>query len=303
MYKVLIVDDEPIICEGLKKSVRWSDFNCEVVATAENGLEGLEIMKTLSPDILISDISMNNMDGLAMVAAIKSEHPGVEVCLLTGYRNFEYAQRAIKLGVTRFLLKPSRMDELEEAIRAMTDNLRRSGNMGGQIIDNLWDMQNEEDQYLYETFIKNRPESREDSGENDGSSEEKGRSSEARVRSSEANGYVVKKSLLYILHHYDKKLSLTDVANECYVSSWHLSKLLNHYTGRGFFEVVNLIRLNEARHLLTETGERITDISERVGFQDVAHFSRIFKTYTGCSPKEYRDAHRLRCEERSKLGR
>ena len=274
MYKVLIVDDEPIICEGLKKSVRWSDFNCEVVATAENGLEGLEIMKTLSPDILISDISMNNMDGLAMVAAIKSEHPGVEVCLLTGYRNFEYAQRAIKLGVTRFLLKPSRMDELEEAIRAMTDNLRRSGNMGGQIIDNLWDMQNEEDRYLYETFIKNRPESREDS-----------------VRSSEANGYVVKKSLLYILHHYDKKLSLTDVANECYVSSWHLSKLLNHYTGRGFFEVINVIRLNEARRLLSETGERITDISERVGFQDVAHFSRIFKTYTGCSPKEYRAAN------------
>lgn len=274
MYKVLIVDDEPIICEGLKKSVRWSDFNCEVVATAENGLEGLEKMKALSPDILISDISMNNMDGLAMVAAIKSEHPGVEVCLLTGYRNFEYAQRAIKLGVTRFLLKPSRMDELEEAIRAMTDNLRRSGNMGGQIIDNLWDMQNEEDRYLYETFIKNRPESREDS-----------------VRSSEANGYVVKKSLLYILHHYDKKLSLTDVANECYVSSWHLSKLLNHYTGRGFFEVINVIRLNEARRLLSETGERITDISERVGFQDVAHFSRIFKTYTGCSPKEYRAAN------------
>ena len=164
MYKVLIVDDEPMLIvdnvRGLKKSVRWADFNCEVVATAENGLEGLEKVRELSPDILISDISMNNMDGLAMVAAIKSEHPGVEVCLLTGYRNFEYAQRAIKLGVTRFLLKPSRMDELEEAIRAMTDNLRRSGNMGGQIIDNLWDMQNEEDRYLYETFIKNRPESR-----------------------------------------------------------------------------------------------------------------------------------------------
>ena len=112
MYKVLIVDDEPIICEGLKKSVRWADFNCEVAGTASNGLEGLDLMRELEPDILISDIAMNNMDGLAMVAAIRSEYPEVEVCLLTGYRNFEYAQRAIKLGVTRFLLKPSKMDGL-----------------------------------------------------------------------------------------------------------------------------------------------------------------------------------------------
>jgi YesN/AraC family two-component response regulator len=129
MYRVLIVDDEPIICEGLRRSVRWSEFNCEVAGTAANGMEGLEKVRELKPDILISDISMNNMDGLAMVAAVKSERPDMEVTLLTGYRNFEYAQRAIKLGVTRFLLKPSRMDEIEEAITAMTDNLRSIGNM------------------------------------------------------------------------------------------------------------------------------------------------------------------------------
>ena len=70
-------------------------------------------MKDISERV-ISDISMNNMDGLAMVAAIKSEYPDIEVSLLTGYRNFEYAQQAIKLGVTRLLLKPSKMDEIEE---------------------------------------------------------------------------------------------------------------------------------------------------------------------------------------------
>ena len=159
MYRVLIVDDEPIICEGLRRSIRWSDFNCEVVGTAANGMEGLEKVNELEPDILISDISMNNMDGLAMVAAIKSERPDMEVTLLTGYRNFEYAQRAIKLGVTRFLLKPSRMDEIEEAITAMTANLRSIGNMGAQIIDNLWNMQNAGERYIYEVFIKGRPES------------------------------------------------------------------------------------------------------------------------------------------------
>ena len=274
MYKVLIVDDEPIICEGLKKSVHWEKFNCEVAGTAQNGLEGLEQMRRLSPDILISDISMNNMDGLAMVAAIRSEFPKVEVCLLTGYRNFEYAQRAIKLGVTRFLLKPSRMDEIEEAITAMTRNLRSNGNLGEEIIDDLWDMRSDQERYLYETFIRTRP--LEEPGE------------ENRVKGTDANSYVLKQALLYILGNYTHKLSLQDVADNCFVSSWHLSKLLNHYTGRGFFEIINVIRLDKARALLTGTHDRISDISEAVGFQDVAHFSRIFKSYIGCSPKEYR---------------
>ena len=274
MYKVLIVDDEPIICEGLKKSVHWEKFNCEVGGTAQNGLEGLEQMRRLSPDILISDISMNNMDGLAMVAAIRSEFPKVEVCLLTGYRNFEYAQRAIKLGVTRFLLKPSRMDEIEEAITAMTRNLRSNGNLGEEIIDDLWDMRSDQERYLYETFIRTRP--LEEPGE------------ENRVKGTDANSYVLKQALLYILGNYTHKLSLQDVADNCFVSSWHLSKLLNHYTGRGFFEIINVIRLDKARALLTGTHDRISDISEAMGFQDVAHFSRIFKSYIGCSPKEYR---------------
>ena len=276
MYKVLIVDDEPIICEGLKRSVRWNDFNCEVVGTAGNGLEGLEQVHALRPDILISDISMNNMDGLAMVAAVKSEHPDMEICLLTGYRNFEYAQRAIKLGVTRFLLKPSKMDEIEEAIIAMTDNLRSRGNLGAQIIDHLWDMRLEQDRYLYETFIAGRPREKE--------------GAESRIRDSEANSFVLKKALVYMLDHFTLKLSLGDVADHCYVSSWHLSKLLNQYTGRGFFEIINIIRLDRAKELLRETSDRIQEISETVGFQDVAHFSRIFKSYEGCTPKEYRSS-------------
>ena len=278
MYRVLIVDDEPIICEGLKRSVPWADFNCEVVGTAGDGLEGLQLVKELSPDILISDISMNNMDGLAMVAAIKSEYPDIEVSLLTGYRNFEYAQQAIKLGVTRFLLKPSKMDEIEEAVRAMTDNLRSSGNMGAEIVDRLWNMQDERERYLCETFIRNRPEIKE--------------TAEGRVRGSEANRYVMKKALLYMLDGCTKKLTLNSVAQHCYVSSWHLSRLLNQYTGRGFFEIINIIRLDRAKDLLENTGDKIQDISEQVGFQDVAHFSRIFKSYIGCSPKEYRNTDR-----------
>ena len=135
----------------------------------------------------------------------------------------------------------------------------------------------ETDRYLYETFLKDR---RDEDGQ-------------TRTHGSEANSFVLKKALVYMLEHFTSKLTLGDVAQQCYVSSWHLSKLLNQYTGRGFFEIVNIIRLGRARTLLEETGRKVQDISEEVGFQDVAHFSRIFKTYTGCSPKEYRERHTL----------
>ena len=73
---------------------------------------------------------MPEMDGLAMVAAINSQFPNLQVCILTGYRDFEYAREAIRLGVTRFLLKPSNMSELEEAIETMCANLKKKGIAG-----------------------------------------------------------------------------------------------------------------------------------------------------------------------------
>ena len=261
MYKVIIVDDEPIIVEGLQKGIEWEKWNCEIVGTGSSGMEGLELVKKLEPDILISDISMANMDGLAMVAAIKSEHPNVEVCLLTGFRNFEYAQQAIKLGVTRFLLKPSKIDELEEAIDAMIKNLQSKGKTGESDLDNIWDCQNSDEKYLYNTFIKERLNQHED---------------DSKIRFNDANSYIIKKAIIYMYNNYVQKLSLLDVADHCYISSWHLSKLLNQYTGKGFFEIVNRIRIDKAKELLKGSTAKIQEISDMVGFQDVTHFSRIF---------------------------
>lgn len=276
MYKVIIVDDEPIIVEGLQKIIEWAKWDCEIVGTAGNGMEGLELVKKLEPNILFSDISMTNMDGLAMVAAIKSEFPNIEVCLLTGFRNFEYAQQAIKLGVTRFLLKPSKIDELEEAIEAMINNLKANGEMGENIVDDIWNINDEKEKYIYNTFIKNRPDIVD--------------TEEGKIKFSDANNYILKNALVYMYDNYVQKLSLLDVAEKCYISNWHLSKLLNQYTGKGFFEIINIIRLDKAKELLKTTSRKIQDISEEIGFQDVTHFSRIFKNHVGVSPKEYRSS-------------
>lgn len=130
MYKVMIIDDEPIIVEGLSRSVPWEKYGCEVVATANDGVEGKRLIEEKHPHLIFLDICMPEMDGLTMVAGLKSEFDDLEVSVLTGFREFDYAQRAIRLGVTRFLLKPSNMQEIEEAVQAMVENLKKKNIKG-----------------------------------------------------------------------------------------------------------------------------------------------------------------------------
>lgn len=123
MYRVALVDDEHMIIEGLSRVVPWEKLGCTVSGTASNGREGLELVRRVKPHILMTDIRMPNMDGLTMVAALRSEFPDLQITVLTAFRDFEYAQTALNLGVCRYLLKPSKMDELNEAIRTMIARL------------------------------------------------------------------------------------------------------------------------------------------------------------------------------------
>ena len=123
MYTVALVDDEHIIVEGLKRVMPWEKLGCTVVGTAADGVSGLALIREKKPDILFTDIRMPNMDGLTMIAAVKSEFPQIQIAVLTAFRDFDYAQRAMHLGVCRYLLKPSKMDELNEAVQEMTRRL------------------------------------------------------------------------------------------------------------------------------------------------------------------------------------
>ena len=120
MYTVVLIDDEPLIVEGLRKVVRWEDYHCSVVGTADDAESGAKLTRSVHPDILFTDIRMPGVDGLTMLAGLRSEFPDMLVTVLTGYRDFAYAQQAIRLGVSRFLLKPSKMDEINEALLAMS---------------------------------------------------------------------------------------------------------------------------------------------------------------------------------------
>lgn len=245
MRKVVIVDDEPLIVEGLRKIVEWDKYDCVVVGTASSAKEGLAMVEKHDPDILFTDIRMPGMDGLTMVAALRSEHEDMQVVVLTGYRDFEYARQALNLGVFRYLVKPSKMKELNEAMQSLKERFDK--------------IEAEEERDL------------EDDNNN-------------------ANNFVVNQAIAYIEKHYKEKLQLTDVAEQVYVSHWHLSKLLNS-TGKIFSDVLGEIRIENAKKLMEDSSLHIADISEMVGFADTAHFSRVFKKFTGMSANEYRNRY------------
>lgn len=125
MYRVVLIDDEQIIIRGLSSVVRWADFGCTVAGTAYNAEDGIELIRRVKPHIVFTDICMPNQDGLTMLSRLIGEFPDMQVCVLTGYRDFAYAQEAIRLGVTRFLLKPSKMEEINEALSVMTAKLAK----------------------------------------------------------------------------------------------------------------------------------------------------------------------------------
>lgn len=125
MYRVLLVEDEEIIRKGIRYSVPWEECGCSVVGEAENGAVGEEKIAELQPDIVITDITMPVKNGLEMIADTREKFNYIAI-ILTGYSEFEYAQQAIRNGVSDYLLKPLDMDEmrtaLEKAVRLAGDN-------------------------------------------------------------------------------------------------------------------------------------------------------------------------------------
>ena len=247
MYRVVLIDDEKIIVDGLTRVIKWADYNCEVVGAAYDAAGGAALIRRLKPHIVFTDIKMPDQDGLAMLAGLKSEFPEMQIAVLTGYRDFNYAQEAIKLGVTRFLLKPSKMDELHEALYAMKERLDKLPP----------DAAAGEDEPCLDRH---------------------------------AGSFIVNQATAYIEEHYAQKLTLQEVADKCYVSQWHLSKLINKYTGNTFYELLNNVRIEKAKALLNDPKLKIGDIVDMVGYSDAAHFSRVFKRIVGVSANEYRNS-------------
>jgi two-component system, response regulator YesN len=128
LYKLLIVDDETWVRERLKHTIKWSDIGLEVIGEAEDGEEALALTEALSPDIVITDIRMPCINGLEYIKKLRDNHNDTKFIIISGYSDFEYAQRALKLGAYDYILKPIEDDDLIGVVKRCVEEINSNKN-------------------------------------------------------------------------------------------------------------------------------------------------------------------------------
>lgn len=123
MYKLLVVEDEYVIRKGIIDSIDWSELGFTVVGDVANGREGLKCAEQTQPDVILTDVRMPVMDGLAMAEAVLLAHPDIKIIILSGFADFEYAQQAIRFRVFDYLLKPTNKDRVIQCFLRLKNKL------------------------------------------------------------------------------------------------------------------------------------------------------------------------------------
>ncbi len=123
MYRLMLVDDEPEIRDGLQEIIQWEQEGFQVVGVAENGLEALQVAQAVSPDLVVTDIRMPFMDGLEMARRMRKMLPTVQFVVLSGYDEFDYARQAIQIQIKDYVLKPISSDEFVQVLRRVKSHL------------------------------------------------------------------------------------------------------------------------------------------------------------------------------------
>lgn len=124
MLKVFMVEDEAIIREGLRDFIPWQQYGYTLVGDAADGEQALPLIRKLKPDVLITDIKMPFMDGLALSKLVSKEFPNIKIIIISGYDDFEYARQAIRIGVEQYLLKPITKAMLIKTLQEVQEKIR-----------------------------------------------------------------------------------------------------------------------------------------------------------------------------------
>lgn len=252
MFKVVVIDDENVVRSGIVLETDWEALDCEVVAEASDGTEGLEVIEKYRPDVVISDIRMPNMDGLTMLKTLRERGDDTYVIFLTAYSDFEYAQRAINYGAVNYLLKPFEDEDLADAIGKVKDKLLK--------INHIGNTRHEEDVL-----------------------------SHALLGKGDKSKYVAD-ALDYISEHLaDPDISIRNIAEKLEISESHLSHIFKKETDYTVNAYITRYRMRTAMKLLKNHKSKIYEVAEMVGYRDIAYFSSTFKKVTGVNPSEYQD--------------
>lgn len=252
MYKVLVIEDEEIIRKGMILSIDFEAAGCMIIAEAANGEEGIQKIKELKPDIVITDINMPLKNGIELLEATQEEL--YSAIIISGYDDFSYAKQAIRYGVRDYLLKPIDPEEMAEALSHAIEQL----DMKRQYQLNLQEKQQIE--HVEVLDIK---------------------------RSDLDADQVVDKMIGYIQKNYAHKIVMQDLCEELRYSEASLNKRFKQHTHMTFNDYLNRYRIQKSLELIRSKEFYLYDIAVLCGYSDYKYFSTVFKKYAGVSPNEF----------------
>ena len=257
ILRVMIVEDEDMIRNGLVKTLPWADMGCTVIGSAGDGKSGLEQIIERRPDVVITDIRMPEMDGFEMLERALAVYR-FHIIIFTSYAEFDYAQKAISIHAYDYLLKPLDTDELKLILGKAAQ--QRLAELLARI------RETEEPQEQLET---------------PGSF-----SAEELLKRLAYTDEYVETALRRIVAASDTKLSIEELADEMMISASYLSRRFKQSTGQTFLDTLNTQRVKRAAALL-KNGGRTSEVAEKTGFSDYKHFCAVFKRYTGMTPRDF----------------
>lgn len=123
MLKIFLVEDESIMREGLRDNMPWSQFGYKFVGEASDGETALPLIRKTRPDVLLTDIKMPFMDGLALSRIVAKEFPNMKIIILSGYDDFDYARQAIQIGVEQYILKPVTRETIKKVLSEVKEKI------------------------------------------------------------------------------------------------------------------------------------------------------------------------------------
>lgn len=126
MIKVVVADDEERVCRLIVALGKWEELGLKVAGTASNGIQALELIQKEKIDMLITDIRMPGLNGLELIEKVREVSPDIKIMIISGYANFEYAQNALKQGVSDYLLKPINKEALNESLAKMAAEVMKA---------------------------------------------------------------------------------------------------------------------------------------------------------------------------------
>ena len=249
MYRVMLIDDELPVRKLMLSSIDWASLDMEVVGEAASGIEAINVIDDMRPDIAFVDISMPFMNGIEFTEVATKNYPELIIIIMTAFDKFEYARKCVSLPVFDYMLKPMVRTEVTETL------LRAKARLDARLGDRSSSL-------VFGSAIP--PED---------SADEEASVSEQIMRYIEAN-------------YTDSCVNLTSVAQQFGFSSSYLSRKFKQETGRNFLEYLTECRMKKAIEL-AENNVKMYKASAAVGIPDPNYFGRCFKKYTGKGYSEY----------------